>query len=238
MNLFINDTPFFLLRSLDEARPLKHKNIIDGNEVSSLKNLSGAIVLINVSNDQVFNFLRELMDNQYEDVSFKILPNHYNEAKTLVKQEFKIVDAAGGVVSNKKNKRLLIYRLKKWDLPKGKLDKGESFTKAAVREVEEETGVKVKLKNKITTTWHTYTIRNNPILKRNKWYAMDCRDDSAMKPQKGENIEKVVWMTDEEVSTAFKKSYRSIRHVMEICNQQMQKKKVKKERKRNKKLSK
>ena len=237
MNLFINDTPFFLLRSLDEAWPLKHKNIVDGNEISTLKNLSGAVVLINVSNEQVFSFLRELMDNQYEDVSFGILPDCYNEAKTLIKQEFKIVDAAGGVVSNKKSKRLLIYRLKKWDLPKGKLDKGENFKTAAVREVEEETGVKVKLKNKITTTWHTYTIRNNPILKRNKWYAMDGLDDSAMKPQKGENIEKVVWMTDEEVSTAFKKSYRSIRFVMEVYNQQLQKKKAKKERKKHKKLS-
>ena len=233
MNLFINDTPFFLLRSLDEAWPLKHKNIVDGNEVSTLQNLSGAVVLINVSNEQVFNFLRELMDNHYEDVSFSILPDYYNEAKTLVKQEFKIVDAAGGVVSNKKSKRLLIYRLKKWDLPKGKLDKGESFKTAAAREVEEETGVKVKLKSNITTTWHTYTIRNNPILKRNKWYAMDCLDDSAMKPQKGENIEKVVWMTDEEVSTAFKKSYRSIRYVMEVYNQQLLKKKEKREKKKD-----
>lgn len=231
MNLFINDTPFFLLRSLDEALPLKHKTIIDGNEVSSLKNLSGAVVLINVSNDQALNFLKELMNNHYEDVSFRILPDFYNETKNLVKQEFKIIDAAGGVVSNKKSKRLLIYRLKKWDLPKGKLDKGESFKMAAVREVEEETGVKVKLKKSITTTWHTYTIRDNPILKRNKWYAMSCLDDSGKKPQKGENIEMVVWMTDEEVSTAFKKSYRSIRYVMEVFNKQQIKKKKKKKKK-------
>jgi hypothetical protein len=66
---------------------------------------------------------------------------------------------------------------------------------------------------------------------------MDGLDDSAMKPQKGENIEKVVWMTDEEVSTAFKKSYRSIRFVMEVYNQQMQKKKAKKERQKHKKHS-
>jgi len=231
MNLFINDTPFFLLRSLDEAKPLKHKTIIDGDEVSSLKHLCGAIVLINVSNDQALCFLKELMDNHYEDVSFSILSDHYNEAKNLVKQQFKIIDAAGGVVSNAKEKRLLIYRLKKWDLPKGKLDKGESFRVAAIREVEEETGVKVKLKKRITTTWHTYTIRDNPILKRNKWYALNCLDDSGMKPQKNESIEKVVWMTDEEISTAFKKSYRSIRYVMEVFNKQQLKKRKKQKRK-------
>lgn len=223
MNLFINDTPFFLLRSLQDAEPLKHKSIINGEEISSLKHLSGAVVIINVSIEQAMNFLQELKDNPYDDVSFSILPDFYNETKNLVKQNFKIIDAAGGVVSNKKGKCLLIYRLKKWDLPKGKLDKGESFKMAAIREVEEETGVKVKLIKSITTTWHTYTIRNNPILKRNKWYAMRCLDDSGMKPQKEENIEKVTWMSDHEVSTAFKKSYRSIRYVIEVFKQQQKK---------------
>lgn len=223
MNLFINDTPFFLLRSLQDAEPLKHKSIINGEEISSLKHLSGAVVIINVSIEQAMNFLQELKDNPYDDVSFSILPDFYNETKNLVKQDFKIIDAAGGVVSNKKGKCLLIYRLKKWDLPKGKLDKGESFKMAAIREVEEETGVKVKLIKSITTTWHTYTIMNNPILKRNKWYAMRCLDDSGMKPQKEENIEKVTWMSDHEVSTAFKKSYRSIRYVIEVFKQQQKK---------------
>jgi len=230
MNLFINDTPFFLLRSLHDAWPLKHKSIIDGEEITSLKHLSGAVVIINVSIEQAMNFLQELKEVHYEDVSFSILPDFYNETKNLIKQDFKIIDAAGGVVSNEKGKRLLIYRLKKWDLPKGKLDKGESFKMAAVREVEEETGVKVKLKKNITTTWHTYTIKNNPILKRNKWYAMRCLDDSGMKPQKGENIEKVTWMSDDEVSTAFKKSYRSIRYVIEVFNRQQEKSEKKKKK--------
>lgn len=232
MNLFINDTPFFLLRSLQEAWPLKHKSIIDGEEISSLKNLSGAVVIINVSIEQAMIFLQELKEFHYEDVSFSILPDFYNETKQLIKQDFKIIDAAGGVVSNDKGKRLLIYRLKKWDLPKGKLDKGENFSMAAVREVEEETGVRVKLKKKITTTWHTYTIKNNPILKRNKWYAMRCLDDSGMKPQKGENIEKVTWMSDEEVAIAFNKSYRSIRYVIEVFNRQQQKAEKKKAKKK------
>jgi 8-oxo-dGTP pyrophosphatase MutT (NUDIX family) len=223
MNLFINDTPFFLLRSLDEAKPLKHKIILDGSDVPSLKNLSGAVVITDVSTEKAMAYLRELMDNHYEDVSFRILPDYYNQAKSLVKREFKIIDAAGGVVVNNRNKKLLIYRLKKWDLPKGKLDKGENFDLAAIREVEEETGVKVKLKKRITTTWHTYTIKNKPILKRNKWYAMDCLDDSGMKPQKGENIEKVVWMNDEEVATVMKKAYRSIRYVLKVFRKQQKK---------------
>ena len=223
MNLFINDTPFFLLRSLDEAKPLKHKIILDGDDIPSLKNLSGAVVITNVSTEKSMAFLRELMDNHYEDVSFRILPDYYNQTKSLVKREFKIIDAAGGVVVNEKNKKLLIYRLKKWDLPKGKVDKGENFKMTAVREVEEETGVKVRVRKNITTTWHTYTIKDRPILKRNKWYAMDCLDDSGMKPQKGENIEKVVWMNDEEVSTLMKKTYRSLRYVLKVFRKQQKK---------------
>ena len=223
MNLFINDTPFFLLRSLDEAKPLKHKIILDGNDIPSLKNLSGAVVITDVTTEKSMAFLRELMDNHYEDVSFRILPDYYNQTKSLVKREFKIIDAAGGVVVNNKNKKLLIYRLKKWDLPKGKVDKGENFKMTAVREVEEETGVKVRIRKSITTTWHTYTIKDRPILKRNKWYAMDCLDDSGMKPQKGENIEKVVWMNDEEVSTLMKKTYRSLRYVLKVFRKQQKK---------------
>ena len=221
MNLYINDTPFFLLRSLQDAEPLKHKSIINGENISSLKSLSGPVVIINVSIEQAMNFLQELKDNHYDDdTSFSILPDCYNETKNLIKQDFKIIDAAGGVVSNKKGKLLLIYRLKKWDLPKGKLDYGENFKMAAVREVEEETGVKVKLKKRITTTWHTYTFRNISTLKRNKWYAMRCLDDSDMKPQNEENIEKVTWISDHEVSTAIKKSYRSIRYVIDVFNRQ------------------
>jgi ADP-ribose pyrophosphatase YjhB (NUDIX family) len=223
MNLFINDTPFFLIRSLDDAKPLKHKNLLSGDEVKSLKNLSGAVVIIDVSTKRALTYLKELKDNHYEDVSFRILPNDYDETKSLLKREFKIIDAAGGVVINKEGKKLLIYRLKKWDLPKGKLDKGEGFKTTAVREVEEETRVKVKLTDKITTTWHTYTIKDKPILKRTKWYAMDCLNDDDMKPQKSESIEKLAWMDDEEATTVLRKSYRSIRHVMELfLNQESQ----------------
>ena len=49
---------------------------------------------------------------------------------------FNIIKAGGGVVNNNKNQILFIYRLKRWDLPKGKLDKGETIRECAEREVE------------------------------------------------------------------------------------------------------
>jgi 8-oxo-dGTP pyrophosphatase MutT (NUDIX family) len=52
-----------------------------------------------------------------------------------------IIKAGGGIVVNEQNEVLLIYRRGKWDLPKGKLDDGETIEECALREVKEETGL-------------------------------------------------------------------------------------------------
>jgi 8-oxo-dGTP pyrophosphatase MutT (NUDIX family) len=51
------------------------------------------------------------------------------------------MNTAGGIVINKGNQVLLIFRKGKWDLPKGKSENGESLKKTAKREVVEETGI-------------------------------------------------------------------------------------------------
>ena len=85
-------------------------------------------------------------------------------------------DLGGGVVKNKSDEILFIYRMKKWDLPKGKLDKGETIKDCAKREVEEETMVDVECKEKITSTWHTYTRNKKYVLKKTTWFRMDSVD--------------------------------------------------------------
>src|SRR5690554_4847252 len=73
------------------------------------------------------------------------------------KKEFKHIEAAGGVVFNNSGKLLWIYRLDKWDLPKGKIESGESIEQAAVREVEEECGISnLEIIKQIPTTYHMY----------------------------------------------------------------------------------
>ena len=52
-----------------------------------------------------------------------------------------IIEAAGGLVFNEKNELLMIFRRGFWDLPKGKVDEGETLEQCAVREVQEETGL-------------------------------------------------------------------------------------------------
>jgi ADP-ribose pyrophosphatase YjhB (NUDIX family) len=109
----------------------------------------------------------------------------------------------------------MIYRLKKWDLPKGKKEKGENYKQTAVREVGEECSIAVKLGTKICTTWHTYTMNKRAMLKKTKWYVMDSVDDSRMKPATEEDIEETRWMSPKEVYHALEHSYKSISYVFE-----------------------
>ncbi|QQS63451.1 MAG: NUDIX domain-containing protein [Chitinophagaceae bacterium] len=74
-------------------------------------------------------------------------------------RNFKIVEAAGGIVQNENKEILFIYRRNKWDLPKGKIEKKELPENAAAREIEEETGIKTFiLKRKLAV--HFISITN------------------------------------------------------------------------------
>ena len=134
----------------------------------------------------------------------------------MFKRNFKIIEAAGGVVINKKNQKLFIKRLGHWDLPKGKLEVGESFDLAAKREVEEETGILIsKVEEKITNTYHIYlTESGKPILKKVVWYEMLSLDKSIPVPQKEEGIDEVKWLSDKHIEDLQDKMYRNILYLL------------------------
>ena len=134
--------------------------------------------------------------------------------KRLLEQRFRFIKAAGGVVS-KENQILMIHRLSKWDLPKGKVEKGEKRITAAAREVVEECGVQVTPIRKLCSTWHTYTRDKVSMLKETTWYAMACVDDTRMRPQVEEEIDKVSWISDDELNKALERSYTAIRYVLQ-----------------------
>lgn len=141
--------------------------------------------------------------------SITFIAEEYKEVKRFIKKQFKIIEAAGGLVM-KGDRFLMIYRLKKWDLPKGKLEKDETKLEGAVREVEEECGIKVFPESKVCTTWHTYVSEGRRILKKTTWYLMECTDDSHISPQTEEDIEELRWMNEGEVNVALQNSYSSI----------------------------
>ena len=112
---------------------------------------------------------------------------------------FKVIEAAGGLVKNKNNELLFIRRMGKWDLPKGKIEKGESLEQAALREVEEETGLKeLILEEFLNNTFHIYTERNGEkILKTTYWFKMTYVGNSQPIPQKEEGISEVSFKNEE-----------------------------------------
>jgi len=177
--------------------------------------LSGHVLFLNTNPKLAVEVVRILRDNPPQDLlSVKLVVNDKKTVVNAIRKEFKVIKAAGGIVMNK-DKCLLIFRKKKWDLPKGKLDKDERSKKAAVREIEEETGVVGKLKFKLCTTWHTYTYNNELVLKRTKWYLLNCVSDARMKPQTEEEIESIEWVPISQVKSYLVNSYSSIRYVFQ-----------------------
>ena len=130
-------------------------------------------------------------------------------------QEFKLINAAGGLVKNAENKVLFIFRLGKWDLPKGKVDKGETLEQAALREVEEECGIsKLIITEKLLTTYHTYTLKGKNVVKASHWYSMTTADNRPLKPQTEENITDARWVSEKEILDLLKDAYPSIAEVI------------------------
>lgn len=112
------------------------------------------------------------------------------------------ITAAGGIIFNEKEEILFIKRNGLWDLPKGKIDKGESPEECAYREVKEETGVKnLNIIRSGEITYHIYLLNGELILKDTHWFLMKAPSDQHFLPQHKENITQVKWMHRE----AFKK---------------------------------
>jgi 8-oxo-dGTP pyrophosphatase MutT (NUDIX family) len=128
---------------------------------------------------------------------------------------FQIVEAAGGLVKNSKGEYLFILRNGKWDLPKGKIDKGEDTESAALREVEEECGIKgLSLRKKLLVTYHIYQLAGNKILKPTHWFLMDCTDNNLPKPQTEEGITEVRWLAPRDLKLVTANTYASILEVL------------------------
>ncbi len=139
---------------------------------------------------------------------------HKNEEKLerFLRKKLPVVEAAGGMVLNNKREILFIRRNSKWDLPKGKIEKGESHTEAALREVEEETGVKgLEIKKFLKTTYHVFKRNEKFKLKITYWYEMYTTYDGPLEPQENEGIKKVKWKNFEKSQRALQDSYENIK---------------------------
>lgn len=129
---------------------------------------------------------------------------------------YKKVLAAGGLVTRNSDKAvLMIFRNGKWDIPKGKLEENEKLEECALREVEEECGIKnIKLNKPLSPTWHMYEMNGETVLKETHWYEMSWDEGGQLKPQKEEGIEKVEWMKNDELKKARDSTYASLKDML------------------------
>ena len=201
--IYYNDKPLILTTNTEEY--------IDNNPVAETYSFFTGATL------RSFTLALQQMDRPgvtgavIEDMSEAAL-------KDQLSAMYNSIDAAGGVAYNETGAILLIYRRGKWDLPKGKLDEGESIDECAVREVKEETGLKqLTLEDKICDTYHVYTQGNEQLLKRTAWYKMKGTSADILKPQKEENIMEARWVSNKELGPLAARSYEAIREVLKTA---------------------
>lgn len=147
------------------------------------------------------------------------LHSDLEELKKAFFKKFTQITAGGGLVINDKDEILLIFRKGKWDLPKGKLDEGESIEECAIREVQEETGLKdVQIKSPLLITYHTYHEGSKFILKHSHWYLMHAKGVQTLQPQYEEDISEIRWVKRDELKDYEKEAFLSVKDVLRRIN--------------------
>lgn len=130
-------------------------------------------------------------------------------------ESHKKIEAAGGIVK-RKEKYLVIKRKGLWDIPKGRIDKGESAEHACVREIMEECGIEEqKIVGKLTETYHTMKWNGQPALKHTQWYMLTYNGPKETRPEVKEEITEAKWMTREKMMSIRKKTFGSINEVLD-----------------------
>ncbi len=138
------------------------------------------------------------------------------ELKKAFFKKFVIVQAAGGLVRNEKGEILFIHRRGKWDLPKGKLDAGESLEECALREVKEETGLsRLELIAPLVITYHTYHEGTRFVLKESHWYSMRGSSADKLVPQATEDILHIEWVGEPALDKYRRDCFPSVVDVLE-----------------------
>lgn len=184
----------------------KEKPIIISDKKSDLKNS----LIIDPELLENLDFLKLLTKKKINSIG--VFSNEFEIIINVFKKKFPEIIAAGGKVINNKSEILFIYRNKKWDLPKGKAEKNENISQTALREVEEETGIKnLSIIKPLDKTYHIFKRGKTNYLKTTYWFEMKSDYNGKFKPQKKEGITRVEWIGVENLSSILPKSYANIR---------------------------
>ncbi len=186
ITIYFGEKPLFLCDELtDELQPYIHHD--------------DAIFIDELDAHTVKSMIHEM---QQENIHAGVFYHpDLEELKKAFFKKFTLITAAGGLVRNEKNETMLIFRKGKWDLPKGKIDKKEKLEDCALREVEEETGVKgAKIIEPLAITYHTYHEGARFILKVSHWFLMKVTGEQKLIPQVEEDITEIRWVASTELA--------------------------------------
>ena len=191
--VFVNDKPLFLTNEIAKETDF---------QLFLLESIDIEQLIVKMFNNKISK-------------AYLYYPDEREILKKL-KEQIPVRKAGGGLVYNKKGEVLFILRNGKWDLPKGGIEKEEEIEAAALREVEEETGVnKLIITKKLQKTYHIFKRNGKYRLKITNWYEMTSTYDGVLVPQANEGIEKVAWLNPEQIKEALKNSYENIKLLFE-----------------------
>lgn len=206
ITIYFDDKPLFLCDAVDETiQPFVHHD--------------DAVFIDELNSHTVKTMIHEM---ELEKIHAGVFYHpSLDELKKAFFKKFTLVEAAGGLVYNEKGEVLMIYRRGKWDLPKGKLDKGEKLEDCAIREVLEETGLKqVQITAPLTITYHTYHEGARFILKESHWYAMKADGKDDLVPQLAEQIHEIRWVKPKSLPQYFNETFPSVIDVLKMITVQ------------------
>jgi 8-oxo-dGTP pyrophosphatase MutT (NUDIX family) len=200
IKVYFGDKPVFLCDEINE-------------ELREILHHPDAVFIDEVTSPAIKSLLHEIKKEEFH--AGVMLDPELNKLKKEFFKHFTLIEAAGGIVQNAKKDLLFIYRLDKWDLPKGKMETGEKPDECAMREVEEETGViNLSIKKKIGETYHTYDAFGKHFLKTTHWYYMTCPAVQKLVPQTEEDITAIKWVHTKDIKEPVANTYPSIKDIL------------------------
>jgi len=201
IKIYFGDKPLFLCDLIDKTiEPFVHHD--------------DAVFIDELDTHTIKTIIHEMQQPQVKAGVF--LHQDLEALKKAVFKKFIVILAAGGLVVNSADEALLIFRRGKWDLPKGKLDKGEKLEDCAVREVEEETGLRnVELLAPLIITYHTYHEGSKFLLKESHWYSMKVSGEQKLIPQTEEDIHEIRWVPGTGLESYINNTHPSVIDVLE-----------------------
>ena len=204
IKIYFGDKPVYLCDDINK-------------ELNEILHHPDAVFVDEISNAAIKSLLHEIVKEEFH--AGVLWHSDLEKLKKAFFKNFKEIEAAGGIVQNDKKELLFILRLGKWDLPKGKVEKGEDLETCAVREVEEETGAtNLTLKKKIGETYHTYNAYGKHFLKTTHWFYITCPSKQKLVPQTEENIAEIKWVKTKDIKEPLANTYPSIKDILGVWN--------------------